>query len=173
MKASIKNTVLPYRGEPTRAAYKKPVVGDMSKYLRVQLPCEYNPRPAPIPAPRPKPKEKAKEKPRETKPRKRRKNASFWTPENEEKLIQMYKDGAMYDEMARVFDKSRGGISSRIQKLVDDGRLDHRMHIASWAPEEVEMLKKLRDEGMNFGEISDRLGRSAKACSEMYRRTYG
>ena len=58
MKASIKNTNLPYRGEPTKSVYKKPVVGDVSKYLRVELPCQYNPRPAPIPKPR-KPVKKA------------------------------------------------------------------------------------------------------------------
>ena len=58
MKASIKNTNLPYRGEPTKAVYKKPVVGDVSKYLRVELPCQYNPRPAPITKPR-KPVKKA------------------------------------------------------------------------------------------------------------------
>ena len=85
----------------------------------------------------------------------------------------MYKDGAMYEEMAKVFGKSRGGISSRIEKLVNEGRLEHRLHISSWTKEELETMKQLRDSGLNFGEISDRIGRSPKACSEMYRRTYG
>jgi hypothetical protein len=164
---------LPDAPEPTRAVYKKPVVGTYAPGMRViEIPSVYAPKPAPIPVHRPKPKAKEK-KPKEPQQRKPRKNAGFWTPENEEKLIRMYKAGAMYDEMAKTFNRSRGGISSRIEKLVNEGRLEHRLHISSWTKEELETMKQLRDAGLNFGEISDRIGRSAKACSEMYRRTYG
>lgn len=85
----------------------------------------------------------------------------------------MYKAGVMYDEMAKTFGKSLSGIAARITKLADQGRLEHRLHISSWTKDELETMKQLRDAGLNFGEISDRIGRSTKACSEMYRRTYG
>lgn len=164
---------LPDAPEPTRAVYKKPVVVTYAPGMRViEIPSVYHPKPAPMPAHQKKPKVKER-KPKEPRQRKQRKNAGFWTPEKEEKLIQMYKDGAMYDELAKVFDRSRGGISSRIEKLVNEGRLEHRPHISSWTESELKTLKELRDAGLNFGEISDRIGRSAKACSEMYRRTYG
>lgn len=164
---------LPDAPAPTKAAYKKPVLGTYAPGMRViEIPSIYHPKPAPMPAPRQKPKVKER-KPKEPRQRKPRKNAGFWTAEKEERLIQMYKDGAMYEEMAKVFGKSRGGISSRIEKLVNEGRLEHRLHISSWTESELETLKELRDAGLDFGEISDRIGRSPKACSEMYRRTYG
>lgn len=164
---------LPDAPAPTKAAYKKPVLGTYAPGMRViEIPSAYHPKPAPMPAPQKKQKVKER-KPKEPRQRKPRKDAGFWTPEKEGKLIQMYKDGAMYDELAKVFDRSRGGISSRIEKLVNDGRLEHRLHISSWTKEELETMKQLRDSGLNFGEISDRIGRSPKACSEMYRRTYG
>ena len=173
MKASIKNIVLPDAPAPTRAAYKKPVVGTYAPGMRViEIPSVYHPKPAPIPKPRKKPKEKERKlkKPQQRKPRK---NAGFWTPENEEKLIQMYKAGVMYDEMAKTFGKSLSGIAARITKLADQGRLQQRMRVSSWTEIELETMKKLRDEGKTFGDIGEELHRSEKACAEMYRRKYG
>lgn len=173
MKASIKNIVLPDAPAPTRAAYKKPVVGTYAPGMRViEIPSVYKPKPAPIPKPRKKPKEKERKlkKPQQRKPRK---NAGFWTPENEEKLIQMYKGGVMYDEMAKEFGKSRGGISARIQKLADQGRVKLRNNPREWTEEDLALMKEMRAEGKSFGEIAGRLGRGYKACSEQYRRIYG
>ena len=167
MKASIKNIVLPDAPAPTRAVYKKPVVGTYAPGMRViEIPSVYHPKPAPIPKHRK--KSKVKKLPKERKPR-----ASFWTPENEEKLIQMYKAGVMYDEMAKVFRMSRGGVAARVQILVNQGRLDHRLVHNAWTDEDLSLLYEMRAAGKSYGEISDRIGRSAKACNEMYRRTYG
>lgn len=86
----------------------------------------------------------------------------------------MYKDGAMYEEMAKVFGKSRGGISARIQKLADQGRVKLRNNPMEWTEEDLALMKEMRAEGKSFGEIADRrLGRGYKACSEQYRRIYG
>ena len=164
---------LPDAPAPTKAAYKKPVLGTYAPGMRVvEIPSVYEPKPAPIPAPQKKPKVKER-KQKEPRQRKPRKNAGFWTPENEEKLIQMYKAGAMYDEMAKVFGKSRGGISARIQKLANQGRIEFRYNAREWTAEDLTIMKEMRAEGKSFGEIADRLGRGYKACSEQYRRTYG
>lgn len=165
--------MLPDAPAPTRAAYKKPVVGTYAPGMRViEIPSVYHPKPIPTPAPRQKPKVKER-KPKEQRQRKPRKNAGFWTPENEEKLIQMYKAGVMYDEMAKTFGKSLSGIAARITKLADQGRLEHRLRVSSWTEIELETMKKLRDAGKTFWDIGEELHRSEKACAEMYRRKYG
>lgn len=159
---------LPDAPEPTRAAYKKPVLGTYAPGMRVvEIPSVYEPKPAPIPKP------KTVRKKRTVRKKERKPHAVFWTAEKEERLIQMYKDGAMYEEMAKVFGKSRGGISARIQKLANQGRIEFRYNAREWTAEDLTIMKEMRAEGKSFGEIADRLGRGYKACSEQYRRTYG
>ena len=169
MKSSMKiKKKLPDAPEPTRAVYKKPVIYNNSKHMRVVvIPSVYKPKPAPIPKPKTVRKKRMVRK-KECKPR-----AGFWTAEKEEKLIQMYNLGARYEEMAKEFGKSRGGISARIQKLADQGRVKLRNNPREWTEEDLALMKEMRAEGKSFGEIADRLGRGYKACSEQYRRTYG
>ena len=168
MKCLIKNKALPYRGEPTKATYRKPVIGTYAPGMRVvEIPSVYKPKPASIPKP------KTIRKKRIVRKKERKTRVGFWTAEKEERLIQMYKDGAMYEEMAKVFGKSRGGISARIQKLADQGRVKLRNNPREWTEEDLALMKEMRAEGKSFGEIADRLGRGYKACSEQYRRIYG
>ena len=159
---------LPDAPAPTKAAYKKPVLGTYAPGMRVvEIPSVYEPKPAPIPKP------KTVRKKRTVRKKERKPRAVYWTAEKEERLIQMYKDGAMYEEMAKVFGKSRGGISARIQKLANQGRIEFRYNAREWTAEDLTIMKEMRAEGKSFGEIADRLGRGYKACSEQYRRTYG
>lgn len=144
------------------------MIGTYAPGMRVvEIPSVYKPKPAPIPKP------KTIRKKRIVRKKERKTRVGFWTAEKEERLIQMYKDGAMYEEMAKVFGKSRGGISARIQKLADQGRVKLRNNPREWTEEDLALMKEMRADGKSFGEIADRLGRGYKACSEQYRRIYG
>lgn len=162
MGAKIKRK-LPDAPPPTRARYKRPV--DINgKYITV-LPSVYNPKPAPIPKAKPKPKKHKDVKPRTPRP-------TYWTEERIGKLVEMYNAGYKYDDIAKEFGKARSGICEEIRKLLDKGILNARVNPRGWTDEDLELLKKMRDEGKTFGEIGDKLGRSAKTCSEMYRRIF-
>lgn len=167
MKASIKNIVLPDAPAPTKAAYKKPVIGE-GKYIKV-LPSEYRPKPAPIPKPR-KPVKKVKEK-KEKKPAER--PPRYWTEEKNQRLIELYTSGMKINDIAWEMGVSRGSVVGAVTRLANKGRLEGRRSLIIWTDEDLMRMKELRDKGKTFGEIADAMGRSQKGVAEQYRRVYG
>lgn len=159
MKCSIKSTALPYRGEPTKAAYKKPVVGDVSKYLRVVLPCEYNPRPAPIPKPR---KHVKKAKP----PKLRKKRPSAWDDERKVKaLIDAYNAGKKYDEISDLLGLSRSAVTKKAIELIADGKITPMQR--EWTAMEKKRLAEMYMAGATGKEMQEELGRARTSVDQM------
>ena len=163
---------LPDAPAPTKAAYKKPVIYNNSKHIRVvELPCQYKPKPAPIPkrTPKPKPKKKlARGYKREVHQQPR-----FWTAEREQELAELYQEGTTIDQIAIYFDKAQSVISKRIEDMIDRGVMKRRRPLNAWPQEDLDLMYEMRMQGKTFGEIADRLGRSYKACTEQFRRIYG
>ena len=158
---------LPDAPEPTRAAYKKPVIGE-GKYIKV-LPSVYKPKPAPIPKPRPKQEKKPKANPMANPYRKPR----IWSNDMEARLIALYEEGKTYTEIAECLGKSKGTIGGMISMLASAGKIERRQPHGLWTEEDLRLMKQMREDGKSFGEISDKLGRSYKSCAEQYRRVYG
>ena len=160
---------LPDAPEPTRAAYKKPVIGE-GKYIKV-LPSEYRPKPAPIPKRTPKPK--PKKKPTRGYKREVHQPPRFWSVEREQELAELYQEGTTIDQIAIYFDKAQSVISKRIEDMIDRGVMKRRRPLNAWPQEDLDLMYEMRMQGKTFGEIADRLGRSYKACTEQFRRIYG
>ena len=160
---------LPDAPAPTKAAYKKPVIGE-GKYIKV-LPSVYKPKPAPIPKRTPKPKPKKKL----TRGYKREvhQQPRFWTAEREQELAELYQEGTTIDQIAIYFDKAQSVISRRIEDMIDRGVMKRRRPLNAWPQEDLDLMYEMRMQGKTFGEIADRLGRSYKACTEQFRRIYG
>ena len=159
---------LPPANEPTRAAYKKPVIGE-GKYIKV-LPSVYKPKPAPIPKPRPNPAKKVKEK-KEKKPAERQ--PKYWTEEKNQRLIELYSSGMKINDIAGEMGISRGSVVGAVTRLANKGKLEGRRSLIIWTDEDLIRMKELRDSGKTFGEIADAMGRTQKAVTEQYRRFYG
>ena len=158
---------LPDAPAPTKAAYKKPVIGE-EKYIKV-LPSVYKPKPAPIPKRKPKPKKKlARGYKREV-----HQPPRFWTAEREQELAELYQEGTTIDQIAIYFDKAQSVISKRIEDMIDRGVMKRRRPLNAWPQEDLDLMYEMRMQGKTFGEIADRLGRSYKACAEQFRRIYG
>lgn len=166
---------LPDAPEPTRAVYKKPVMGE-GKFITV-LPSVYNPRPAPIPKRKPKPKPKIPQKlDRETEKLKDAVKASkktksrWWTEERIKTLMKLHREELTYTTIAKQMGTSKGAIASEVMRLVDRGLLESRVERDRWSDEDLEKLMDMRAEGKSFGEISDAVGRSAKLCAQKWRK---
>ena len=166
MKASIKNTKLPYRGEPTKSVYKKPVVGDVSNYLRVELPCQYNPRPAPIPKP--------KEKPKPIKSTRTYKTAykttykqprQEWTEDKIQQVIDMYKSGISFLEISEKMGCSEKMAYMVIYRARKDGKVDKIRNKLGWSTEQDETLIRMYNEGAVYVDIAQATGKSVPAVS--------
>lgn len=152
---------------PTKATYKKPVIGE-GKYIKV-LPSVYKPKPAPIPKRKPKPKKK----PARGYKREVHQPPRFWTAEREQELAELYQEGTTIDQIAIYFDKAQSVISKRIEDMIDRGVMKRRRPLNAWPQEDLDLMYEMRMQGKTFGEIADRLGRSYKACTEQFRRIYG
>lgn len=160
-KCSIKNRALPFRGDPTRAAYQKPVMGD-GKYIHV-IPSVYDPKPAPIPSRKPAPKRKVVK----SKARRRREvnhPPRYWTEERVKTLIDLYDQGLIYADIALHLETSRSAVNSEINRLVAKKVLHPRKREDLWEQYEVDRLVELKKSGKTIGEISDILGKSKNSC---------
>lgn len=167
MKALIKNTALPYRGEPTRAAYQKPVAYYSSKHLKVvELPGNY---PKPLPEP-PKPKKnpvKKKKAKREAKPRKKT-PPKIWTSDKVERLTELYSQGVPYKEIAEKLGVKYGQVCGAIDRLHEKGELIFKQKQGKWTQREVNRLLDLKAAGLTWQEISEKMGRPVASCSNKY-----
>ena len=156
---------------PTKATYKKPVVGDTFKHMRVvEVPSVYAPKPAPIPKPRP--KLKAYPKPPKTRGMGKRevhREPKFWTEEKVEKVIEMYEAGATLQEIGNVYGKPWGAARSLITRLADKGRIKRR-HWEHYTEEDIERMRELREAGKTYAEIGDIMGRTPSAIFNSLKR---
>lgn len=156
---------------PTKATYKKPVVGDMSRHLQVvEIPSAYNPKPAPIPKPRP--KRKAYPKPPKTRGMGKRevhREPKFWTEEKVERVIEMYENGATLQEIGNQFGKPWGAIRSLITRLSDKGLIE-RHHAERYTKEDIERIRELKAAGKTYAEIGDIMGRTSSAVFNALKR---
>ena len=167
MKASIKNIVLPDAPAPTRAVYKKPVVGTYAPGMRViEIPSVYHPKPAPMP--RPRPKTIRPEKTRGAGKREVHRGPTFWTEDKIQKVVEMYEAGATFREIGDVYGKSWTAIRNVITRLARSGIVERKGR-PEMTPEDVERIRELRDEGKTFEEIGDIVGWSRSAVYNAYR----
>ena len=167
-KCSIKNRVLHFRGDPTRAAYQKPVMGE-GKYIHV-IPSVYDPKPAPIPSRKPAPKRKAV---KQSKARRRREvnhPPKYWTEERVKTLIDLYDQGLIYADIALQMETTRDAVNSKINRLVREGVLAPRTPSDQWEQEDIDRLVEMKKKGKTIGEISDILGKNRRSCYAAWRR---
>ena len=113
-----------------------------------------------------KPKRRKAPKP----PKDKRSSPRFWTDERTRVLINLHGQGVIYDDIAKQLGTTRGAVSSRVKRLIDEGVLEPRGDREHWTQEDINLLIELKSKGLSNGEISDRIGKSPKACVEQFRR---
>lgn len=160
MKASIKNTNLPYRGEPTKAVYKKPVVGDVSKYLRVQLPT-VEPRQEPVRMRTVRPVKA--DHPKQRKPR-----PSIWNEENIQILIRERSAGTPYADISKIIGISKSAIYKKAMELLDDGQIEPIQNF--WTEDEKKRLIEMYTAGATGIEMQEALNRSRGSVEHMVKK---
>lgn len=162
---------LPDAPAPTKAAYKKPVVGDTFKHMRVvEVPSVYVPKPAL--KPKPGPKLKAYPKPPKTRGMGKREvhqKSRFWTEEKVERVIEMYEAGATLQEIGNRFGKPWTSVRNLISRLSDNGLIE-RHHVEHYTDEDIERIRELKGAGKTYAEIGDIMGRTSSAIFNALKR---
>lgn len=153
---------------PTRATYKKPVVGE-GKYIKV-LPSVYKPKPAPIPKPRP--KLKAYPKPQKSRGMGKRevhREPKFWTEDKVQRVIEMYEAGKTLQEIGNVYGKPGTSVRNLISRLSDKGLIE-RHHAEHYTEEDIDRMRELKAAGKTYAEIGDIMGRTPSAIFNALKR---
>ena len=146
---------LPDAPAPTKAAYKKPVIGE-GKYIKV-LPSVYKPKPAPIPKRKPKPKKKlARGYKREVHQKSR-----FWTDDKIERVIEMYEAGKTLQEIGNVYGKPGTSVRNLITRLSDNGLIE-RHHAEHYTDEDIERIRELKTAGSAVFNVLKRADRGKR-----------
>ena len=183
MNASIKRIGI----EPPKLdrEYKKrplPVTGT-GKFITV-LPCNYKPAPTyEIPPEDPERRKriveaqrkameakKAKEQAEAEKPKRKPRQNRVWTPELIEQFKALYSQGLTYPQIAKEMDMKRTQINAEAYYLKEQGEIDSRLPCNAWSDEEVEMLHKLRQQGLSIARCAKKLHRSTGSVDARLRR---
>jgi transposase len=97
-------------------------------------------------------------------------NCCSWTDEATDRLIELHRQGLPYSDIAARIGVTKNSVTSKVQRLIDEGVLESRQDRSLWPEEDIERMFALRAQGMTWGEIADKLGRKLTACHLMYRR---
>lgn len=147
----------------------KPVSG-YGKYIKV-LPTNYKPAPTyeiqvkPRPKAKPKKAEAQAEKPKR-KPRQNR----VWTPELIARFKELYSQGMTYPAIAKEMGMKPTQINAEAYYLKEQGEIDSRLPCNAWSDEEVELLHKLRKQGLSIAKCAKKLHRSTGSVEARLRR---
>lgn len=147
---------LPDAPAPTKAAYKKPVLYNNSKHMRVvELPCQYHPRPIQV----------SKKKPAEQKEKRLDRTAYIqkrqkWTDEKIRKVIDLYNSGMQFSEIGEKMHCSTHAASMVIVKARKEGRIRTRKVDLNLSQEKEKQLIDMYYRGYSYIAIGKAIGRS-------------
>lgn len=109
-------------------------------------------------------------------PKKRRRKSAAgaschaWTEEATDQLIELHRQGLPYSDIGARLGVTKNAVTSKVQRLIEEGVLQPRVDQVVWSDEDMEKLFRLRAQGNTWAEIADKLGRKITACHLMYRR---
>ena len=183
MSASIKR-IGPKPPEINREYKKrpKPVTGT-GKFITV-LPCNYKPAPTyEIPPEDPERRKriveaqkraiaekKAKEQAEAEKPKRKPRQNRVWTPDMIAKFKALYSQGLTYPQIAAEMGMKPTQINAEAYYLQELGEVEKRLPYNAWSDEEVEMLHKLRQQGLSIAKCAKKLHRSTGSVEARLRR---
>lgn len=94
---------------------------------------------------------------------------SQWTEEEDQRVAQMYSDGASYREISEKVGHTEAAISVRVSLLKKEGRITTARNKPRWTDEQVETLIEMRAAQVPYKEISKALGKTVTSAMEKYR----
>lgn len=112
-------------------------------------------------------------------PKKRRRKSAAgaschaWTEEATDQLIELHRQGLPYSDIGARLGVTKNSVTSKVQRLIEEGVLQPRVDQVVWSDEDMEKLFRLRAQGKTWAEIADIFGRKLSACQMAYKREKG
>ena len=113
---------------------------------------------------------KAKEQAQAEKPKRKPRQNRVWTPEAIARFKELYAQGMTYPAIAKEMGMKPTQINAEAYYLKEQGEIDSRLPCNAWSAEEVEMLHKLRHQGLSIAKCAKKLHRSTGSVESRLRR---
>lgn len=113
---------------------------------------------------------KAKEQAEAEKPKRKPRQNRVWTPELIAKFKALYSQGLTYPQIAKELGMKPTQINAEAYYLKEQGEIDSRLPCNAWSDEEVELLHKLRQQGLSIARCAKKLHRSTGSVEARLRR---
>ena len=110
------------------------------------------------------------ERERAEKPKRKPRQNRVWTPEKIERFKALYNQGMTYPQIAREMGMKPAQINAEAYYLKEQGEIDARLPCNAWSAEEVELLHKLRQQGLSIARCAKKLHRSTGSVEARLRR---
>lgn len=96
-----------------------------------------------------------------------------WTSYEDNQLIQFNQLGWSYEDMGRKLNRSEKACMKRLERLRTKGGIEMKQrHVQkNWVEEEVQALLLLRQQGLSWSKIGEKMGRSAGSVRDKWERT--
>ena len=112
----------------------------------------------------------AEKKAKAEKPKRKPRQNRVWTPDMIAKFKVLYSQGLTYPQIAAEMGMKRTQINAEAYYLKEQGEIDSRLPCNAWSAEEVEMLHKLRADGLSIAKCAKKLHRSTGSVESRLRR---
>lgn len=91
-----------------------------------------------------------------------------YTPEQEKRIIDLYKQGMTYADIGKIVGKSKSAMKQKIDKLRKEQKFGRELQYGGYTPAQDAVIREMRAQGKSYKEIGDQIGKSREAVRKRY-----
>lgn len=95
-----------------------------------------------------------------------------YTPEQEQQIINLYKQGLTYAAIGKIMGKSKSAMKQKIDKMRKEQNFERECQLRSkyggYTPAQDAVIREMRAQGKSYEEIGDQIGKSKEAVRKRY-----
>lgn len=95
-----------------------------------------------------------------------------YTPEQEQRIIELYKQGMTYADIGKIVGKSKSAMKQKIDKMRKEQNFERECQLRSkyggYTPAQDAVIREMRAQGKSYEEIGDQIGKSKEAVRKRY-----
>jgi len=95
-----------------------------------------------------------------------------YTPEQEQRIIELYKQGVTYADIGKIVGKSKSAMKQKIDKMRKEQNFERECQLRSkyggYTPAQDAVIREMRVQGKSYEEIGDQIGKSKEAVRKRY-----
>ena len=95
-----------------------------------------------------------------------------YTPEQEQRIIELYKQGMTYADIGKIVGKSKSAMKQKIDKMRKEQNFERECQLRSkyggYTPAQDAVIREMRAQWKSYEEIGDQIGKSKEAVRKRY-----